>query len=295
DLENTAELALDLDSQNVRFGGHNVAQRTRGNAEPGGARKWHRPHRRAVAVVAGIDQVACRCAVAWLWQIGPAVIRRALFALVDIPERHLGGVIELCADRGRHTPTPGPDIVPIRRVGFGIERGDATRNIIALAAGVDVGAATAHRVDRCRALDEGLTGRKLRDIVDGAAGRAAAEGKRRRSFVDLDTINVEKIAGVPTGIAKPVAENIATGDEAADDRAVALLPALTGHERDAGDRAQRILHRGEAPFLDFLLRDHVDGLRRVEQRPLQPGDGLLGRPVAALVAAGDVDRRQLQP
>jgi hypothetical protein len=70
------------------------------------------------------------------------------------------------------------------------------------------------------------------------------------------------------------------------------LPAFTGAKRDAGDRAQRLLHCSEAPFLDFLLGHDVDGLRGVERRGLQPIDRLLRRLVAALVAC-DVDGRQL--
>src|SRR4029079_4065846 len=205
DLEIASELPLDLGGQNVRLGGDNVAQRTGGDAEPGVAVDRYRRHRRAVAVVAWIDQGAGRRAVAGLRQIRPPVVRCALFALVDVPERHLGSVVELRADRRRHAPTPGPDIVAIWRVGFGIKRGDAARNVVALAAGIDIGAITAHGVNRRGALDESLTGRKLRDVVEGAAGRAAAEGERGRSLVDLDTIDVEEIAGAPRGVAEPVA------------------------------------------------------------------------------------------
>ena len=34
-------------------------------------------------------------------------------------------------------------------------------------------------------------------------------------------------------------------------------------------RAQRLFHRGETSFLNFLLGHHIDGLRGIEQRRLQ--------------------------
>ena len=57
---------------------------------------------------------------------------------------------------------------------------------------------------------------------------------------------------------------------------------LPGSSR--ADGAQRVLHGAEAPLLNFLLRDHVDGLRDVEKRRLQPIDRLLRRLITTLVA-----------
>lgn len=57
---------------------------------------------------------------------------------------------------------------------------------------------------------------------------------------------------------------------------------LTASSR--ADGAQRVLHGAEAPLLNFLLRDHVDGLRDVEKRRLQPIDRLLRRLITTLVA-----------
>ena len=50
------------------------------------------------------------------------------------------------------------------------------------------------------------------------------------------------------------------------------------------DGAKRVLYGAEAQLLTFLLRDHVEGLRGVEKRRLQPIDRLLRRLITTLVA-----------
>lgn len=116
------------------------------------------------------------------------------------------------------------------------------------------------------AFDIRHTGRQLGDEVDRAAGRAAPERERRWPFVHFDTISVEQITRVPAWIADAIAEDIAPRGEATDNRGVALIAALARSEGDTRHRAQRVFHAGEALFLQHLLGDDVDRLRRVEQR-----------------------------
>src|SRR5262245_1880667 len=53
------------------------------------------------------------------------------------------------------------------------------------------------------------TGRQAGDVVDGAAGCAAPERERRWPLVDLDPVDRECVARIPTGIADAVAEKVA--------------------------------------------------------------------------------------
>ena len=134
--------------------------------------------------------------------------------------------------------------------------------------------------------------RRLADDVDDAAGGAAAEQERRRPLVDLDAIEREGIAGVPARIANAVAIEIVARGVAADGDVVALHAAFARGEGDARHVAQRFLHRGRALVLHQLLRHHVDGLRRVEERRGNAGQARRGRLIAAAGLAFDVHRRQ---
>ena len=271
-LEGAAKITFDGRREDVGFGGDDVTQRPGGDTVPIAAVDRHRRHRRAVAVIAAIDQRAGPLIVARLRQIGHAVVRRALLALIDIGQSRLGIVVERCADRRRHAPALGIDVVARRRRHVLVERGNAAGDVTVLAAGVDIGAVAADRGAGGGAFDIGRAGRQLGDVVDGAAGRAAAEGESRRPLVDFNLVGIEQIARVPARIAETVAENITARGKAADDRAVALLAAFASRKRDSRYRTQRVFHADGALFLDDLLRHDVDGLRRILERRLQPVD-----------------------
>ena len=54
----------------------------------------------------------------------------------------------------------------------------------------------------------------LGDLVDDAAGRAAAEGQRRRTLQDFDAVDVEEVAVVLANVAHGIEEEIAARGKA---------------------------------------------------------------------------------
>src|SRR5205085_746430 len=70
--------------------------------------------------------------------------------------------------------------------------------------------------------------RRLGDDVDAAAGRAAAAVARGRTLVDLDLLDVERLARLRAGIAHAVDEDVAARIEAANVDAIAQADAALG-------------------------------------------------------------------
>ena len=90
-------------------------------------------------------------------------------------------------------------------------------------------------------VEAGLGRCLLGDDIDGAAGRAAAVYRGRRSFEDLDLLRKEIFPDVDGGIADAVNKDIITRIEAADEKAIAeRVAALTGSDSHAGGVAARL-------------------------------------------------------
>ena len=267
---------LDLFRDDVGVGRRDIAERPARKPEEVGAGNRERRRRPAAAVVAGTDLSAGLGIEARLRQIGEAVVRYALLALIDVVQRRLGALLKVVDHGRRDAPALGPDLVAGRCADVLPEPLDAAGYVAALAAGVDHLAVAVARHHRRGRLEIVRTGRQPGHIVDGAAGRAAAERECRRALVDFDAVDRERVAGIPAGIADAVAEQVAARDEAADDRAVALLAAFPGAEGDAGNVLQGLFDRRDVLLLDDRLRDHVNGLRHVEDRHRQARDAGIG-------------------
>src|SRR5262249_29005238 len=93
----------------------------------------------------------------------------------------------------------------------------------------------------------------------------AAEEDGGGAEVDLDALDVERVAGEPAEIPHAVAEDVGLRREAAEDEGVALAAALTDADGDAGDVPQGVADGGRALLLDDGLGDDDDRLRRVHQ------------------------------
>ncbi len=130
----------------------------------------------------------------------------------------------------------------------------------------------------------------LGDHVDGAGGRAAAVVGAGRALGDFHLLGVEHVARDGAHVAHAVHIDAVGGVEAAHvdgiTRAgVAVLARVEG--AGAGHVAQRLGQRGGALFLQHLLLDDGDGLRRVHQRLRELGGGDLCGFVAGAARAFD--------
>src|SRR5262249_33913644 len=250
DFQVLVELVLDLFREDVGLGLGDVAERPAREPQEVGAGNRQRRRGRPGAIVAGSDLQTGLRAEGGLRQIGEAVVRDALLALIDVIERCLGALLEIVDHRRRDTPALGPDLVAGRGVDVLPYPLDAAGHVVGLAAGVDHLAITVAGAQRRSRFDVARAGRQLGDVVDRAAGRAGPERERRRALVDLDAVDRDHVAHVPAGIADAVAEQVAARDEAADDRAVALLGTFAGAERDTGNVLQGLLDGADALLLD---------------------------------------------
>ncbi|MNP07017.1 hypothetical protein D3C76_990260 [compost metagenome] len=107
----------------------------------------------------------------------------------------------------------------------------------------------------------------LADQVQAATGGAGAGEGRARALAHFDLLDVEHFAGLRGDVAHAVEEGVALGVEAADERTVTRRVAtLAGAEGDAGRGAQGIGQGQGTGIPDHLLRDHGDGLGRLQQR-----------------------------
>ncbi len=123
--------------------------------------------------------------------------------------------------------------------------------------------------------------RLLGDLVDHAAGRAAAEQHRRRAAQQLDPVEVEGVAVVEARVVDGVDVQVVRHREAAQPHV--LLAALAGEEADAAHQPQRLVQRVDLAVLHQPLGDHGHRLRDV---------ALLLR-AAADVGGGRAQRRRV--
>jgi hypothetical protein len=131
----------------------------------------------------------------------------------------------------------------------------------------------------------GVELRRLGHLVDHAPRGAAAEQGRRRPLQDLNRFIVKGIPCVDTGIAQAIEKIIIAHRKTAQVDKIAMRAAFAGVQRDARHVFERVLQIVDALFLDNLLGNHVDGLRRVEYLVRQQADR------RALVGDGDCLRR----
>jgi hypothetical protein len=93
--------------------------------------------------------------------------------------------------------------------------------------------------------------RRLGRQVDAAAARTAAAIGAVGAFDDFDLLEVEDFAGLATGVADAVDEDVVARGLAADERTVGQrLTAFAGAEGDARRGAQDVGQRGGGGLLD---------------------------------------------
>ena len=187
------------------------------------------------------------------------------------------GAVQVEAQRGRQAPALVLHVVATGHVAVLPHRVEAQRQAagqrlapVGRAAALIIGAAGERAGDRI------VQGGALADHVDRAGRRAAAVVGARRSFLDLDLIDVEHIARNRTQVAHAVDEDAAGAVEAAHVDGVAGVGAavFAGIERaHAGRVAQRLGQGGGALLVEQVAGDHLDGLRRVLQRLGELGRG----------------------
>ena len=108
--------------------------------------------------------------------------------------------------------------------------------------------------------------RHLADLIDDAAGRAAAEQDGGRTLQNLNLLHVEGIAVIIPDIALTIDEHVGAGDKAPDCRRGAQRFEFAGPDRDAGNIAKCVVEVRDRAVLEQLLRNRVDGLRRIDER-----------------------------
>ena len=170
-----------------------------------------------------------------------AVVGDVLGLQVEQREQHLGLLADAEAEARRHA-----EALDVLRVAVGArvlaERGDAERARLA-GAHVDVRleALLVERAERQPDFLQRHQAGDLGDLVDDAAGRAAAEHQRRRPLEYLDRLGGEQVAVVLADVADAVEEQVAAGREAAQvEDLVGLRAAFRGRVADARHVAQRI-------------------------------------------------------
>lgn len=111
---------------------------------------------------------------------------------------------------------------------------------------------------------------------------------------NFDLLDIERIARVAAEIPHPVEIKVIAGREAAKREIVALRSRLASAQADAGHIAKRLAGGGDGDvlILQQLLRDHVDGLRHIDQRFGQFVEGREIGLIARSDAALDRDRRE---
>jgi hypothetical protein len=207
-----------------------------------------------------------------------AVIGDAVLLLMQQAQRESRVRAEAEADRGCDTPAVGLDeIAADDFLAMDHEVDAESARLAELQVHIADEAAKRAVADRARARDVAVEHRHFRLGVDAAASRAATEQKSGRTFQHLDGFVVEAVACVDAEVTKPVDIDVVLGVEAADTELVAVERAapFADRERDPGDIPQRLIERGDGLLLQDLAGDHIDGLRRVLDRPGEPGDAAL--------------------
>ncbi len=226
-------------------------------------------------------------------QIRQAVVRQVVVALVEVADDQPGRAVEPDAERRRHAPALARDQIAARGVALEAHQvqaqgGRVAEGLVEVEGGPPLGSAADGAAD----LVERGELRRLADLVDDAAGGAAAEQDRGGALEHLDRLEVEGVAGVLAQVAHPVDVDVVAGREAAQGEVVALAPArLARGQADAGHRAQRVAQGEHRALVEHLLRDDGDGLRRVLDRVGELVEArLLDLELVALAA--DVDAGQ---
>ncbi len=214
-----------------------------------------------------------------------AVVHAVVVVQVVQTDQKFVAAADAAAPRGRQ-----PLLVDARAravvVGAGQHGADAQRRLRS-----DAPVEVAHRAQVAVAAERGVDlmaveqARQLADLVDRAAGGAAAEQHRGRTAQHLEAVVVEGIALVEGRIAHAVDEHVAGGLQREAAQTDVLLAALGRQEADAGRQLQRVLHGVEIAVVDQLLGDHRDRLRDVAQLLLALADLRLGG-LQAVLALG---------
>src|SRR5438105_1098219 len=106
----------------------------------------------------------------------------------------------------------------------------------------------------------------LADLVDHAAGGAAAKEDGRRPFQNLDFLKIERVTIVVAEVAQAVQEDVAAGDKASDRWRVAHGAEFACSKGDAGHRSYRVVEVGYRTIFELLARNGVDRLRYIDER-----------------------------
>ena len=228
-----------------------------------------------------------------------AVIGQDVIALVEVAQGQARILAQAQGQGRRETPALAVDLVTAGYIIFmqhqveahGAVGADAIQGLVAVQGQAVVVVGTQAAADAGEIAAQRLLG----DLVDAAAGGAAAAEHRIGALDDFHRLDVEGVGAVGLGaVAQAIDLHVGVGAEAADIDAVArATTALAGGEGDAGDIRQHLTQAQGLLFFDHLLRHHADGLRGIEQRR-----GVLGRRrggglVALGLRAGNGDAVQL--
>ncbi|MCY1222471.1 hypothetical protein D9M72_345660 [compost metagenome] len=199
-------------------------------------------------------------------QVREAIVRHVAVMLQQRRQRDLGRGANAGAPRRRDAKVPHCHLVARARLAVLRHGRDAERR--GVARGRVVVGGGAHQAvggDRAGHLGGGLQRRLLADLVDHAAGGAAAEQHRRRPHQHLDLLEREGIAIVLAAVAEAVQVNVGPRREAVQVDVVADLAAFGTADGDTRHVAQRIGQRADALRFHQRLVHHGDRLRHVAQ------------------------------
>ena len=222
-----------------------------------------------IAIIAAIGDARQRSVIERVLVIGHAIKRRVLVFLMRIEQRQRRRAVHAEFDGRRDTPSLVPIHIAARDVIFmihGVEaHGDEVRHAhIAVDRRTIIIGRADTRLHQRFVIALGA----LRDDVDVAADRARAAEYGIGAVGDFDLFDVERVrAAILRAVAHAVDADVGIGALSAQVDAVAITAAAFARaEGDARNGGQHVAQRQQILFLDGLVADHGDGLRRVQQR-----------------------------
>ena len=226
-------------------------------------------------------------------QVRQTVVGQVVVALIEVAGDQAGGAVEPDGEGRCHAPALARDLVAAGGIALEAHQvqaqgSGAAEGLVEVEGRASLGPA-AHRA--ADLVERGELG-GLADLIDDAAGRAAAEQHGGGALEHLDRLQVEGVAGVLAEVADPVDVDVVAGREAAEREVVTLTPAAFARgQADAGHGAERVAQGEHRALLQHLLRDDRDGLRGVLDGVRELVEArLLDLELVAL--APDVDPRQ---
>ena len=164
--------------------------------------------------------------------------------------------LELLMIAARHIVLVPHQVEPDRRV--------VADHVVAVGRDARIAVAADARTQCCRI----ARACRLADEVDRATDRTGAGVHGVRTVDEFDLFEIERIRSrVLRAVAHAVDRDVVAAGESAQIDAVSVTAAaFAGTERDTGQRAEDIAQGQQVLFLDDLLRNDRDALRRVDEQ-----------------------------